>query len=138
MAEAIAVIGLLASIGSLVDLSAKVVSRLHEFISKTSEIPKSFQDLLIRLPLLTILLQRIQSHAEADHIPKDVTEALKAVINNTSEWVSTIQTELFKILPSDDASKLERALKALKSLAKEDKVRQALEKIHKNNDILVL
>jgi hypothetical protein len=51
-----------------------------------------------------------------------VTKALKAVADNTSEHVSAVQTFLSEILPPDGASKLERALKALKSLAKEDKV----------------
>jgi hypothetical protein len=56
MTEAAAIIGLVASIASLVDLSARVVSRLHDFTSKTSEIPESFRSLLIRLPLLTATL----------------------------------------------------------------------------------
>ena len=41
MAEAAAVIGLVASIATLVELTAKVVSRLHEFTSKASEVPES-------------------------------------------------------------------------------------------------
>jgi hypothetical protein len=138
MAEAAAIIGLVSSIASLVEISAKVVSRLREFASKTSEIPESFRSLLIRLPLLTATLQRIQTQAEAGRLPDDVTNALKAVVDNTFDQVSAVQICLSKILPPNGASKLERALKALKSLAKEDKVQQALEKIHKNNDILVL
>ncbi|KAL2052347.1 hypothetical protein ABVK25_007506 [Lepraria finkii] len=138
MAEAAAIVGLVASIASLVDLSAKVVSRLHEFISKSADVPESFRSLWIRLPLLTATLQHIQSQAEASCVPDDVTKALKAIVDNTSEQVSTIQICLSKVLPSDSASRLERALKALKSLAKEDQVQQALEKIHKNNDIVIL
>jgi anion-transporting ArsA/GET3 family ATPase len=138
MAEAAAIIGLVASIASLIDLSAKIVSRLHEFASKTSDVPESFRSLWIRLPLLTAALQRIQTQAEAGRLPDDVTKALKNVVDNTSEHISAVQTCLSKILPPDGASKLDQALKALKSLAKEDKVRQALEKIHKNNDVLVL
>ena len=138
MAEAAAIVGLVGSIASLVDLSAKVVSRLHEFTSKSSDVPESFRSLWIRLPLLTATLQHIQSQAEAGCLPDDVTKALKAVVDNTAEQVSAIQICLFKVLPSDGASKLERALKALKSLAREDKVQQALEKIHRNNDLLVL
>lgn len=135
MAEAAAAIGLIASIASLIDLSAKVVSRLHEF---TSDIPESFRSLSIQLPLLTATLQHIQTQAQAGRLPDDVTKALKAVVDSTFKQVSDVQTCLSHILPLDSASKLERALKALKSLAKEDKVRQALEKIHKNIDVLVL
>jgi hypothetical protein len=138
MAEAAAAIGLAASVASLIDLSVNVVSRLHEFTSKTSDIPESFRSLSIQLPLLTATLQHIQAQARAGRFPDDVTKALKAVVDSTFKQVSDVQTCLSHILPLDSASKAERALKALKSLAKEDKVRQALEKIHKNIDILVL
>ena len=138
MAEAVAIVGLVASIASLIELSAKVLSRLHDFTSKSSEVPESFRSLSTRLPLLTATLQHIQSQAEDSRFPDSVTKALKAVIDDTSRQISDIQISLSKVLPLDGASKLERALKALKSLAKEDKVQQALEKIYRNNEILVL
>ena len=138
MAEAVAIIGLVASIASLVELTAKVVSRLHEITSKSSEVSEPFRSLSTRLPLLTATLRHIQSQAEESRFPDNVTKALQVVINDTSKQVSDLEFSLSKVLPSDGASKLERALKALKSLAKEDKVQQALEKIGKNNDLLVL
>jgi N-terminal domain on NACHT_NTPase and P-loop NTPases/NB-ARC domain len=137
MAEAVAIVSLVASIGSLIDLSTKVVSRLHEFTSRTSDLPESFRSLSIRLPLLTEALQRIQTQANTG-LPDGVTKALTAVVDSTFKHVSVVQTCLSKILLPDGASKLERALKALKSLAKEDKVQQAVEKIHKDIDVLVL
>ena len=73
MAEAAAAIGLAASVASLIDLSVNVVSRLHEFISKTSDIPESFRSLSIQLPLLTATLQHIQAQAQAGRFPDDVT-----------------------------------------------------------------
>ncbi|KAL9023048.1 MAG: hypothetical protein Q9196_007413 [Gyalolechia fulgens] len=135
MAEGVAAIGLVASIATLVELSAKVVSRLRDFTSRSSDIPESFRSLSARLPLLTTTLQRIQSQAS---LSANTAEDLKAVVDNTAEQISIVQVYLSKILPSDDASKLERALKALKSLAKEDRVQQAVEKIHQNIEILVL
>ena len=138
MAEAAAAIGLVASIASLVELTAKVVSRLHDFTSQSSEVPESFRSLSTRLPLLTATLQHIKSQVEDGRFPDDTTRALKTVVDDTSKQVSNIQISLSKILPSDNASKLERALKALKSLAKEDKVQRVLERIYMNNDILVL
>ena len=64
MVEAAATIGLVASIASLIDLSAKAVSRLHEFTSKTSDLPEWFRFLSVRLPLLTATLQRNHTQAE--------------------------------------------------------------------------
>ena len=138
IAEAITIIGLVASIASLIELTAKVVSRLHESTSKSSEVPESFRSLSIRLPLLTATLRYIQSQAEESRFPDNVTKALQVVVNDTSKQVFNLEFSLSKVLLSDGASKLKRALKALKSLAKEDKVQQALEKIGKNNDLLVL
>ena len=88
--------------------------------------------------MLTTTLQHIQSQAEDGRFPDDITKALKLVVDDTSKQVADIQIFLSKVLPSDGASKLKRALKALKSLAKEDRVQRALEKIYENNDILVL
>ena len=138
MAEAAAAVALISSIASLIDLSAKVVSRLDEFTSKTSDIPQSLQSLSARLPLLTATLERIQTQAEAGSLSDDVIKPLKAFVDNTAEQVSAVQKVLSGVLPPDGASKLERTVKALKSLAKEDKAQKALEKIHKNIDVLLL
>ena len=138
MAEVAASIGLIASIASIIDLSAKVISRLQDFSSEISAAPESFRSLWNRLPLLTATLQNVQSQAEAGHLPNDVARALKILVDDTSEQISIIQIYLSKTLPSDGTSKLDRALKALKSLAKEDRIQRTLEKIHKNLEILIL
>ena len=138
MAEAIAIVGLTASIASLIDLSAKVLSRQREFASNLSDIPQSFRFIWTELPLLTATLEHIQSQAQTHQLADDVIRALKAVVDSTSEQVSIVQTCLSQILPCDHASKLERTLKALQSLVKEDKIQEALEKIHKSNSLLIL
>ena len=104
------IIGHVASIASLIDLSAKVVSRLYDFTSKSSDVPESFRSLWIRLPLLTATLQHVLSQAESGCLPNHVMKALKAIVDDISEQVSTVQICLSKILPSDGASKLERVL----------------------------
>jgi N-terminal domain on NACHT_NTPase and P-loop NTPases len=138
MAEPFAIVSLVSSIASLIDLRAKVVSRLREFTSKTSDVPKSFRSLSIQLPLLTATLQRIRTQVQADGLPDEVTNVLTAVADNTSEQIAAVQNYLSKVLPPDGASKLDRAMKVLKSLAKEDEVQHALEKIRGNNDFLML
>lgn len=49
-----------------------------------------------------------------------------------------VQTCLFEITPPSDASRVQRAVKALKSLAKEKDVQAAVDKIHRDIDVLVL
>ena len=138
MAGAIAIIGFVASIASLVDLSAKVLSRQRDFASKFSDVPQSFRSLWTQLPLLTTTLNHIKSRAQTRQLSDDVIKALIAVVDSTSEQVFIVHTYLSQVLLGNNASKTERALKALKSLAKENKIQEALEKIHKSNDLLVL
>jgi hypothetical protein len=87
--------------------------------------------------LLTATLQRIQTQAQAGSLADDVTKALKAVVDSASTQVLAIPKCFSDILPLEGTSKIERGLKALKSLAKEDKVCRASEKIHKSINILV-
>jgi len=61
MAEAAAIIGLVSSIASLIDLSAKLLSRLREFVSGASDIPESFRSLSAQLPLLAATIQGIRT-----------------------------------------------------------------------------
>ncbi|KAL8856614.1 MAG: hypothetical protein Q9178_006770 [Gyalolechia marmorata] len=138
MAEVAATIAIVASIASLLDISAKVVSRLHEFSSRTSDVPGSLQSLSVRLPLLIATIKRIQTHARLGHLVIDDGEALAAVIINTTKHLTAVQAVLSKVLPPNGASKLERALNALKSLAKDDNVQNAMREIHKNMDTLLL
>ena len=136
MADPITVVGLISSIASLVDISAKVVSRLQEFTSKCSDIPKSFRALPIRLHLLTATLQSIQSRAGAGNLSGNVADNLKAVADDTVQRVSTLQTCLQSVVPPTGSSKRKRALKAFQSLAKDDKIQRMMREIDKNINIL--
>lgn len=138
MAEAAAVIGLVASIASLVDLGIKLVARIREFTAGTLETPESFSALATRLPLLKTSLQLIERQAQAGRLPADVVVALTVLITGTAVQVSTVQKALSSIIPASDASRTQRALKALRSLAKEKDVVTAVEKIHQDIDFLVL
>jgi hypothetical protein len=60
MAEALVVVGIVASIVQLVDFSTRVVSRLDEFYSVAKEVPKSFRHVKTELPLLATTLAQFQ------------------------------------------------------------------------------
>ena len=67
-----------------------------------------------------------------------MTEALNGVINSIYEQILAVRTSLATILPPDGASKLIQAVEVLKSLTKDNKVQQAVEKIYKSIDVLGL
>ena len=115
MAEIAATIAIVSSIASLIDISAKVVSRLHEFSSRASDVPGSLQSLSDRLPLLIATIKRIQTRAGLGHLVIDDGEALAAVIIDTTKHLTAVQAVLSKVLPPNGASRLERTFSALKS-----------------------
>lgn len=138
MAEAAAIIGLVGTIASLVDLSLKVVSRVRDYASNASEVPKTFRSLADRLPLLTQTLQRIETRAQAGHITIDVTKELNILVNSILEQVVIVEQCLERTVPPPGASRFDRVLVGVRSLAKDDKVKQAVEKIHHGIDVLAL
>ena len=71
MAEAITVIGLAASIASLIDVGSKIVARLHEFKLNGSHAPAVFQDIANQLPLLLEIVQKLQARISDDSLSQD-------------------------------------------------------------------
>ncbi|KAL8992383.1 MAG: hypothetical protein Q9169_007141 [Polycauliona sp. 2 TL-2023] len=138
MAEVIATITIVSSIASLIDISAKVVSRLHELSSQNSDIPESLRPLSIRLPLLIDTLKRIKTQATAGSLSNAGKDALAAVVSNITEQVSTVYDLLSRVLPLDAASRPERIVRTLKSIAKEDKVHKAWDRIDESIGVLLL
>jgi hypothetical protein len=52
MAEALAALGLAATIIQVVDYGTKVIVQLNDFRSSIVEAPKAFRDILVQLPLI--------------------------------------------------------------------------------------
>jgi len=120
MAEAAIIFGLVSSIASLTDLSAKVVYRLHVFTSKALKIPAS---LSFSIDLIAFTDENTSTHSDlGTNIPLS-----QECHGNTKDEIRSNMSA--KVFPFNSASKLERALKELKSLAKKDKIRQAVEKL---------
>jgi len=133
MAEAVAVVGLVASIASLIDLGLKITTRLHDFTTRTSEVPESFRSLEKRLPLLTSTLRPIQQQADAGRLSLEVSNSLRSLTQ-----LQVVEKCLSQITPPSDASRLRRAVKALQSLTKDGEIRVAVERIQQDIDFLVL
>ena len=66
MAEAVAAIGLVASILQLASFASSVVGRINEFRNSVKELPSAFRDVSIVIPLLVSDLKKTKEAAEAD------------------------------------------------------------------------
>jgi cob(I)alamin adenosyltransferase len=124
MAEAVAVIGLVASIVQLTQFGTTIVVRLNEFQSSAKEIPICFREIQTQLPLLVDTLKRTQKQADAGHVSDETAKALKPVVDGCLSQVERLESILTKALPTKKDSSLRRTYKALSSFIHEKDVQQ--------------
>jgi hypothetical protein len=122
MAEALAVVGVVASIVQLVDFSSTVLGRLDEFQSDLGEIPKSFRHIKAELPVLRNTLQQIKEAIDAGSFPDETKRALAPAIEGCMEQIGSLDVILIKSLPVPTDSRLKRGTKAIWSLHQDAKV----------------
>jgi hypothetical protein len=122
MAEAFAVVGIVASIVQLVDFSTTVILRLEEFHSTAGEIPKSFRQFKIELPVLSNALQNISRVIETDSMDTKTRDALTPVVDGCRDQIAQVDVILAKVLPAANDSWQTRSKKAMMSLHQEPKV----------------
>ncbi|ORY14383.1 hypothetical protein BCR34DRAFT_560322 [Clohesyomyces aquaticus] len=122
MAEALAVVGVVASIVQLVDFSTRVVSRLDEFYSVAKEVPKSFRDIKTELPLLATTLEQLKGAIDSTSIADGSKKALVPVITGCNEQVAQLDAILEKTLPETKDSWRTKGKKAIVSLHHDAKV----------------
>jgi hypothetical protein len=130
MAEALAVISVVANIIQLVDFSSKVLHRLHEFRSGLGEVPKSFQHFSAELPVLKATLLKVREAIEAGSLSDETEKALIPAIEGCKEQIQLLDSLLAKILPNTTDSRLRRSTKAILSLNQEAKVQSITKILH--------
>jgi hypothetical protein len=124
MAEALAIVGLVSSIVQFVDFSLKIVHRLNEFHSSLDEVPKSFRDIKIELPLLVDALDRTKKQTEDGCFSKNAQEAIWSVVKGCQSQVEQLNDVLEETLPTKGDSSWRRGKKAFSSISQEKKVQQ--------------
>jgi hypothetical protein len=122
MAEALAVVGIVASIVQLVDFSSKVLSRLNEFQSSVDEVPKSFRNIKVELPLLLDTLKHVNKDISAGLIADEIQKSLLPVIEACQTQIESLDAVLVQTLPAPGDSRTQRTRKAISSLSQEAKV----------------
>lgn len=138
MAEAVAIVGLVSSVASLIDISAKVASRLNDFHANKLQVPKTFSSLADQLPLLTQTLNIIKDRAQDGSLGGQEARSLRKVLENISGQLFDLQRRLDELVPGPNASKWERTFKSFKSVAKEDRLNQAMLNLSRDIDSVML
>ncbi|OBT58918.1 hypothetical protein VE04_00567, partial [Pseudogymnoascus sp. 24MN13] len=129
MAEALAVVGVVASIVQLLDFGTTVLYRLKEYQSSLGEVPKSFRQIDKELPLLLHTLQQLEKAIDAGSVGIETERALLPVIKGSQEQLELLKNILDKTLPKADDSSLEKGKKAISSLGQDGKVERILKNL---------
>ena len=137
MAEALAIIGLVAAIADLAGLGKKVIGRLNEFDSARKEVPESFRAIATQLPLYLDTLQLMKAQAERGDISPTSAQALNLVVSTSIDLTTKLENILAKALPAENATTFEKRLAALRSLGKDKKVLECRDKLESNIKLLV-
>ena len=122
MAEAFAVIGIVANIVQLADFGAKVLERLNEFQSRSQEIPKPFRDVKIELPILLQTLKETKLAIQHRNVDEETTKALLLVVNGCQDQITLLDDLLKKVLPNQTDSWTKKTGKALLSFRQDSKI----------------
>jgi len=124
MAEAIAALGLAATIIQVVDYGTKVISRLKDFRSSIVEAPKAFRDILVQLPLILNTLERTRLQIETGNIDKVTQDALLPVVQGCHVQIIELHKVLAKVMPDKTDSSIIRSKKAFQSVGYEKTIKE--------------
>jgi hypothetical protein len=128
MAEALAVVGLGSNIVQSVDFGSKIVERLNDLASEADELPKTFQAVKVRLPILIDMLRRAEQQTSAGHVNLETATAMAPLIDACLTEVKHLQTIFDMALPPQKSPSWQRRLMALKSISKDvDRILTKLE-----------
>ena len=122
MAEAVAAIGLAASITTFVGVGVRVLARLREYRSTTQEIPKVLRDVTTQLPLMIDIMERIESGCADGSLPTGTQHALSKVVEGCLAQITLLDGLVEEMLPASTDSAWRRRHKAYKSIRKEKDV----------------
>jgi NACHT NTPase-like protein len=122
MAEALVVVGAVASIVQLVDFGSKALHRLNEFQSSLGEIPKPLKHVKDELPILLETLNQTKVAVEKGSIKEETRKAVLLVVNGCQTQITLLDNLIIRSLPREEDSWRKKTGKAILSLRQDAKV----------------
>ena len=122
MAEALAVVGIIANIIQLVDFGSRVLKRLEEYQSKLGKIPEAFRHIKVELPIVLDALRQTKVAIDTGSMQDETKKALLVAIEECRVQIVSLDDIIVKALPETGDSWPTRGRKALRSLRYDAKV----------------
>lgn len=94
MAEVLAVIGVVASIATFLDIGAKVYARLNDTGAASLRAPNVFRSVADQLPLLTETVKSIEAACQRGHVSEAQQQAIARTLQGCSRQLSQLEIEI--------------------------------------------
>lgn len=117
-AEAIAILGIISSVISIVDGTKQV----YDAASNTNGLPEAFREVAARLPIVCGILDSAKRLIIAGDTNEESCKAAMNVVESCQSKAQNLEEIFKKVIPADDASRSERYTLAVKSLGKGNRV----------------
>jgi hypothetical protein len=137
MAEVVAV-GLAVSIITIVEVSAKVLARLYEYHSGSQRMPRAFQDIKTRLPVIRNIMEQIRKECEGGLLTAIAQNELSHLVENCLEQVTRLEELIEKIVPISTDSPQQRLRKMMTYIRKGKDVAAIEKNLRKCEGTLIL
>ena len=127
--EAIAGIGLAASLITVVDACSKLSTRFKEFRSNSQRLPAAFRHIETELPLLNKTFRQLQDAAQNSRISGDTEQEVLSILDECIEQIKTLDRLLGDVLPEANHNGWKKGKKVITSLqleSKAEKIRKVL------------
>ena len=130
--EALAVLGAISAIISIIDASKKVYNAAKD----TKGLHPAFREVAGRLPIVESILESAKQNIDERKVNDDSCKGVKHVAEACEEKVKTLDDLFHKAIPADGASDLKRYYKAVKALGRGNEVEKLMKGILEDVQLL--
>ena len=117
-AEAVAVLGIISSVISIVDGTKQV----YDAASNTNGLPEAFREVATRLPVVREILDSAKRHVKEGGTNDNTYRAAKNVVEDCQSKAQNLEKLFQKVIPADSASRAKKYLLAVRTLGKGNRV----------------
>jgi hypothetical protein len=118
-AEAIAVLGVISSIISIVD----EIKQVYDTATNAQSLPEAFREVAGRLPIVANILRSANKYIEKD---KDSCKGVKEVVEACQTKAEKLDGLFNNVVPADGASRKQRYFSAVMALGKGNEVEKLM------------
>jgi hypothetical protein len=130
--EASLVLGLISSVIAIVD----GINQVYDAAANAEGLPEAFREVAGRLPIVQTILASARIHISAGDVDEGSCKAMQPVITQCEQKAEKLGKLFKKVVPSDDASRGERYLMAVRTLGKGGKVESLMKGILQDVQLL--